>query len=84
MPVLIPILVVLVIAFICALLLTVASIFFKVDTVCVAGTSKYTAYDVQRASGIRNGENLLTIRKARISILVINCWSKFFSVISKI
>ena len=43
------------------------SIFFKVDTVCVAGTSKYTAHDVERASGIRNGENLLTIRKARIS-----------------
>lgn len=43
------------------------SIFFKVDTVRVAGADKYSAHDVEQASGIRDGENLLTIRKARIS-----------------
>lgn len=43
------------------------SIFFKVKTVTVAGTSKYTAWDVREASGIQEGENLLTISEAKIS-----------------
>lgn len=36
------------------------SIFFKVETVVVSGTEKYTAWQVMEASGIREGDNLLT------------------------
>ncbi len=42
------------------------SIFFKVKNVTVSGTEKYTAWDVMEASGIHEGENLLTLSKARI------------------
>ncbi len=43
------------------------SIFFKVKNVSVSGTEKYSAWDVRKASGIRDGENLLTLNKAKIS-----------------
>ncbi len=43
------------------------SIFFKVKTVTVAGSNKYTPLDVREASGILEGENLLGISEARIS-----------------
>ena len=43
------------------------SLFFKVETVTVAGMDKYTAWDIREASGISGGENLLGISKAKIS-----------------
>lgn len=43
------------------------SIFFKVENVTVAGSEKYSAWDVREASGIRTGENLLTLNRAKIS-----------------
>jgi len=43
------------------------SIFFKVKTVTVIGNAKYTAWDIREASGIQDGENLLTISEPRIS-----------------
>jgi len=43
------------------------SIFFKVENVYVSGTRKYTAWDVKEASGIQEGENLLTLSRARIA-----------------
>lgn len=43
------------------------SIFFKVDVVTVSGADKYTPYMVQEASGIQNGDNLLTLDKVRAS-----------------
>ena len=43
------------------------SIFFKVKTVTVAGSNKYTPLDVREASGILEGENLLSISEAKIS-----------------
>lgn len=43
------------------------SIFFKVKTVTVAGANKYTAWDIREASGIQEGENLLTISEAKLS-----------------
>lgn len=43
------------------------SIFFKVETVTVSGVNKYTQWDVRQASGIQEGENLLTLSKARLS-----------------
>lgn len=44
------------------------SIFFKVDEqkILISGTTKYTAWQVREASGIRDGENLLTLNKAKI------------------
>ena len=47
------------------------SIFFKVETVTVAGCQKYTAAEVKEASGIREGDNLLGLNKARISSNII-------------
>lgn len=43
------------------------SIFFKVKTVTVTGNGKYTAWDIREASGIQDGENLLTLSEPRIS-----------------
>lgn len=43
------------------------SIFFKVKTVTVAGNNKYTAWDVKEASGVQEGENLLTISEPKLS-----------------
>ena len=45
------------------------SIFFKVDIekVSVAGTGKYTPLQIRDASGIKDGDNLLSISEARIA-----------------
>ena len=45
------------------------SIFFKVDEekITVSGAEKYTAWQIREASGIKDGENLLSISEARIS-----------------
>ncbi len=43
------------------------SIFFKVETITVSGMEKYSAWDVREASGIEDGENLLTLSKTKIS-----------------
>ena len=40
------------------------SIFFRVDTISVSGASKYTAWSVKEASGIKEGEGLLSFGKA--------------------
>ncbi len=44
------------------------SIFFKVDStkIIVAGAEKYTAWDVAEASGVRDGDGLLGLSKAKI------------------
>lgn len=55
-----------VVAVVVALILGM-SLFFKVETVTVAGMDKYTAWDIREASGISEGENLLGISKASIS-----------------
>lgn len=43
------------------------SVFFKVRTVTVAGAQTYSTQAVQEASGILEGDNLLTFSKARAS-----------------
>jgi len=43
------------------------SIFFKVETVAVGGTQKYTPWDIRQASGIQEGENLLTLNEAMVA-----------------
>ena len=41
------------------------SIFFKVEVITVSGAEKYDAWTVKEASGIENGDNLLTFGKAK-------------------
>lgn len=53
-----------VVAVVLALTLGMA-IFFKVEVVKVSGMEKYSAWDIREASGIQNGENLLTLNKAK-------------------
>ena len=45
------------------------AIFFKVDAdkIMVSGTEKYTPWQIREASGIKDGENLLSISEPRIS-----------------
>lgn len=45
------------------------SIFFKVDEekILISGVQRYTEFDVRKASGIQDGENLLTLREPEIS-----------------
>lgn len=55
-----------VLAVVLALLLGL-SIFFKANEFVVNGCDKYTAYDVRMATGIQDGENLLTVNGAKAS-----------------
>ena len=41
------------------------SVFFKVETITVTGAETYSAWAVREASGISEGDNLLTFSKAR-------------------
>ena len=42
------------------------SIFFKVQIVTVSGVEKYSAWEIREASGIAEGDALLSLSKARI------------------
>lgn len=43
------------------------SIFFQVEHVQVCGNEKYTAWDVQNAAGLQDGENMLGISQSKLS-----------------
>lgn len=43
------------------------SVFFKVDTILVAGPEQYTAWMVREASGVEEGDSLLTVGRARVA-----------------
>lgn len=43
------------------------SVFFKVETITVTGAEVYSAWSVREASGISEGDNLLTFSRARAS-----------------
>lgn len=55
-----------VVAVVVALLLGL-SIFFKAKNVVVSGAEKYSAWQIRQASGIQDGENLLTVNAAKVS-----------------
>lgn len=55
-----------VVAVVAALLLGL-SIFFKAQKVVVAGAGKYSQWQIREASGVQDGENLLTINAAKVS-----------------
>ena len=48
-------------------LMMAISIFFRVETVSVLGSQKYTPWDVSEASGIQKGDGILTLSKARVA-----------------
>lgn len=48
------------------------SLFFKVENIEVSGCDKYTAYQIQQASGIQVGDQLLTFSRAKASGKIIS------------
>lgn len=48
------------------------SIFFKVDTVTVAGNEKYTQWEVLETSGIKIGDNLIGLNEAKVTSNIIS------------
>ncbi len=60
-----------VIAVVFALMLGL-SLFFKVENIRVSGCNQYTAYQVQQASGLNQGDQLLTFNRAKAAGKVIN------------
>ena len=59
-----------VVAVVIALILGV-SVFFKVDGIEVSGNSKYSAWDICQASGIKEGDHLLTFSRAKAASKII-------------
>lgn len=52
---------------ICGCLVAALTLFFRVDTIQVSGQSRYTAQEIQEASGIQAGDNLLLLNKYNAS-----------------
>lgn len=52
---------------ICGCLVAALTLFFRVDTVVVTGQDRYTAQEIQEASGIQEGDNLLLLNKYNAS-----------------
>ena len=48
------------------------SVFFRVDTITVAGTDKYTPWMIRQAAGIETGDALLGIREAKVASRIIS------------
>ena len=48
---------------ICGCLIAALTLFFRVDTIAVSGQGRYTAQEIQAASGIQEGDNLLLLNK---------------------
>ena len=48
------------------------SLFFKVENIQVSGCEQYTAYQIQQASGISEGDQLLTFSRAKASGKIIS------------
>ena len=48
------------------------SVFFRVETITVAGTEKYTPWMVRQAAGVEPGEALLSVGEARVASRIID------------
>ena len=48
------------------------SLFFKVEVIEISGVDRYTAWDVEQASGIEKGENLLTFGRTKAAGKIIS------------
>lgn len=60
----------LIVAAIVAALVMGLSVFFKVENITVSGAKVYSAWSVREASGIEEGDNLLTFSHARAGALI--------------
>ena len=50
------------------------SLFFKVENIRVSGCQQYTAYEIQQASGVNVGDQLLTFSRAKASGKIISAF----------
>ena len=48
---------------ICAAILTAMTLFFRVDNIVVTGQKRYTAEEIQAASGVKSGANMYLLNK---------------------
>ena len=55
---------------ICAVIVVAMTLFFKVGTIVVDGNSRYTDQEVEEASGVRTGDNLLLLNKYAVDRLL--------------
>ena len=55
-----------------AAVLMCLSLFFRVEEVVVSGAEKYTPWSIMKASGVKEGDSLLSISDARISGKIIS------------
>lgn len=60
-----------VVAVVMALMLGL-SVFFKIERIEVSGCSQYTAWQIQQASGVEEGDQLLTINRAKAAGKIIS------------
>lgn len=52
---------------ICAAIILALTLFFRVDTVVVSGQERYTAQEIQDATGIQSGDNLFLLNKYEVA-----------------
>ncbi len=48
---------------ICVVIVVALTLFFRVDTIVITGTERYTAQQVEDASGVEHGDNLILLNK---------------------
>ena len=48
------------------------SVFFRVDTITVAGADKYTPWRIRQAAGVETGDALLSISEARVASRIVS------------
>ncbi len=48
---------------ICAVIVVALTLFFRVDAIVVTGTERYTPQEVERATGVSRGDNLILLNK---------------------
>ena len=52
---------------ICAVIIVALTLFFRVETILVTGTERYTAEEVIQASGVETGDNLFLLNKPTVN-----------------
>lgn len=52
---------------ICAVIIVALTLFFRVETIVVTGTERYTAEEVIQASGVETGDNLFLLNKPTVN-----------------
>ena len=52
---------------ICAVIIVALTLFFRLETIVVTGTERYTAEEVIQASGVQTGDNLFLLNKPTVN-----------------